>query len=486
LSPRNKKTVSIRAFGDASPAIHAEWLGDRDFQERHGSRFAYVVGEMARGISTPQMVIAAVRAGLVGFFGTAGLKQETIATGISQIEAALGPNAPAWGANLIHAPQQPGYEAAVTDLFLARGVRRVSASAFMSLSSDIVRYSATGLTRNAEGGIERRNQVFAKVSRPELAEQFMAPAPERLLRELVAAGRLSESEADLAARIPIAADITAEADSGGHTDNRPVGPLFSSIAAARRRVCARHGLDINHIRIGVAGGIGTPEMAAAAYQLGAAYILTGSVNQSAVEAGVSDGAKRLLAEAGMPDVMMASASDMFEQGVKVQVLKRGTLFAMRANRLFDLHRSGRGFSDLTAEEAQWVEKVLGEPFDSAWTATKAYLADANPADLGRAEADPNKKMALVFRRYLFLASQWARDGTEARLRDYQIWCGPAMGAFNEWVEGSPLDPLEARTVKQIAWNLLAGAAHFTRAQLRRATGDAVAASEFEYRPVLFA
>ena len=36
--------------------------------------------------------------------------------------------------------------------------------------------------------------------------------------------------------------------------------------------------------------------------------------------------------------MMAAASDMFEFGVKVQVLRRGTLFGQRANQLFAVYR----------------------------------------------------------------------------------------------------------------------------------------------------
>ena len=40
------------------PALYPEWLGDRSFCETHGVRFPYVVGEMARGITTSRMVIA--------------------------------------------------------------------------------------------------------------------------------------------------------------------------------------------------------------------------------------------------------------------------------------------------------------------------------------------------------------------------------------------------------------------------------------------
>jgi trans-AT polyketide synthase, acyltransferase and oxidoreductase domains len=44
----------------------------------------------------------------------------------------------------------------------------------------------------------------------------------------------------------------------------------------------------------------------------------------------------MLSEATQTDITMAPAADMFERGVKVQVLKAGTLFALRAARLFEL------------------------------------------------------------------------------------------------------------------------------------------------------
>ncbi|MGB3627772.1 MAG: PfaD family polyunsaturated fatty acid/polyketide biosynthesis protein [Henriciella sp.] len=465
--------------------IYPEWLGDHNFTRTHGSRFAYVVGEMARGIATPLMVIEAVKAGLVGFYGSAGLRPQTVSEGLSEIEAGLGRQAPSWGANLIHSPQQPGYERAIVDLFLQRGVARVSASAFMALSPEIVRYSAAGLEKRADGSIERRTHVFAKVSRAEVARQFMAPAPDKILQALVANGDLTPGQADLARQVPVAGDITGEADSGGHTDNRPMGPLFSSLAQARSETAKVHSLDPDLIRIGLGGGIGTPGAAAAAFQMGAAYIITGSVNQSAVESGLSLEGRKLLADAGPADIAMTPAADMFEQGVEVQVLKRGTLFAMRGNRMRALYQNRAGFADCTPAEQKFIETALGESFESAWAKTRAFLADTNPNELARADLDPKKQLALVFRRYLFFGAQWAREGEASRLRDFQIWCGPAMGAFNEWAKGSPLEPLESRTVKQIAWNLLDGAAHITRLQTLRASGTNVPPSAFDYSPGLF-
>jgi PfaD family protein len=468
------------------PPIYPEWLGDRLFSHTHGCRFNYVVGEMARGIATPRMVVEAVRAGCVGFYGSAGLTPDVIEAGLQEIKAQLTPDQTAWGANLIHSPQQPGHEARVVDLFLAQGVKRVSASAFMKLSVELVRYTAIGLSRAPDGTIHRENHVFAKVSRAEVAEPFMSPAQARILSELVASGAITAEQADLASQVPVAAEITAESDSGGHTDNRPASVLFPSLTLARDRVAARTGIDANAIRIGLAGGLSTPASVAAAFSMGAAYVLTGSVNQSAVESGLSEAGRRLLAKAGPADVAMAPAADMFEQGVEVQVLKRGTLFAMRGKRLHAMYRSGASYETLSEKDQAWLDDVLGEPFDVAWQRTLAYIRQANPGEAARAENDGNKRLALVARRYLFMGAQWAREGTPGREMDYQIWCGPAMGVFNEWVAGSFLEPTENRTVRQIAWNLLEGAAQITRAGQLRALGLPVAPADFTYTPRQFA
>jgi hypothetical protein len=54
--------------------------------------------------------------------------------------------------------------------------------------------------------------------------------------------------------------------------------------------------------------------------------------------------------------------------------------------------------------------------------------------------------------------------------DYQVWCGPAMGAFNEWTRGTFLEKPENRRVVVVAQNLLFGAAMQLRLQYLRAQG----------------
>lgn len=464
------------------PPVYPEWLGSREFAVAHGVRFAYVAGEMARGIATARMAIAAARAGCLGFFGSAGLPSAEVADAISVIDAALGPGAAGWGANLIHSPNEAGMEMAHAELFIARGVRNVSASAFMRLTPACAWIAAKGLARRPDGGVQRRHQIFAKVSRAEVARPFLSPAPADMLQALVAEGRLSAQEADLAARIPVAEDITVEGDSGGHTDNRPLLVMLPAIRAARDEIVARYGYAVVP-RVGAAGGIGTPSALAAAFAAGADYAVTGSINQCAVESGLSADGRGMLAAAGPADVMMAPAADMFEMGVKVQVLKRGTLFAPRGQRLYDAYRRYARFEDIPDDERATIENdILARPFADIWRDTAAHFAKADPAQVARAEREPRHKMALVFRWYLFMGAQWAREGVTERRADYQIWCGPAMGAFNDWTRGSFLADPARRTVAEIACNLLEGAAALTRAHHLRLAGVALPAEAFDFRP----
>jgi hypothetical protein len=125
--------------------------------------------------------------------------------------------------------------------------------------------------------------------------------------------------------------------------------------------------------------------------------MTGSVNQAAVESGLGEGGKRLLAQAGIADVAMAPAADMFELGVKVQVLKRGTMFAPRAERLFALYQRYASLEALPAEERDRLEKeILRLPVEEVWEQTRTFWREREPAQLARAERDPHHRMALVF------------------------------------------------------------------------------------------
>jgi trans-AT polyketide synthase, acyltransferase and oxidoreductase domains len=327
-----------------------------------------------------------------------------------------------------------------------------------------------GLSENPDGSVRADNRVMAKVSRGEVATRFLSPAPARILAELVQAGHITHSQAELAARVPVCDDLTAEADSGGHTDNRPAITLLPALLALRGRLQAQYQFS-TPVRVGLAGGIATPASVAGAFALGADYVVTGSINQACRESGSSDAVRAMLAQADPADVTMAPAADMFEMGVKVQVLKRGTMFAMRAQKLFDLHRAYAGWEAIPAADRVQIEKTFfRRSFAEVWADTRDFFTRRDPTQLARADTDPRHQMALCFRWYLGLSSRWANAGEADRQLDYQVWCGPAMGAFNEWAKGGVLEAPAARTVTAVAKNLLFGACVHLRRQALRQQG----------------
>ncbi|GAA4598131.1 PfaD family protein [Actinoplanes octamycinicus] len=466
----------------SAPPLPPDRLGSPQFRAAHGLRYAYMGGAMAGGIASEEMVVALARAGMLGSFGAAGLLPERIEKALQFFVREI-PGLP-YACNLIHSPSEEALERNAVSLFLRYGVPCVEASAYLDLSPHIVRYRAAGLRPGPDGRVLIGNRVIAKVSRPELGERFLRPAPEPILAKLVEDGSITAEQAELARRVPVADDLTAEGDSGGHTDRRPLAALLSTLLRVREQVSRDYGYP-DAPRIGAAGGIGTPEAAAAAFAMGAAYIVTGSVNQACVESGTSPAVRGLLARADIADCQMAPAADMFEMGVELQVLKRGTMFGMRAKRLYELYRTYDGLHALPDAEREKLERqVFRRPLADVWAETRDYFNRRDPAQVERAEQNPKRQMALVFRWYLGMSSRWAKVGEADRLADYQIWCGPAIGAFNDWTRGSYLAAPENRGVVDVAGQLLTGAAfHLRVAQLRAAGADFVAGAT-DYRPAL--
>ncbi|BAZ79174.1 PfaD family polyunsaturated fatty acid/polyketide biosynthesis protein [Sphaerospermopsis kisseleviana CS-549] len=475
----NGKTAQMEMLM-AVPPLAIQQLGDTSFLDFYGVKYAYMTGAMAQGIASEEMVIALGKQRILSVFGAGGLSPSRVESAINKIQQAL--NQKPYAFNLLHSPSEPAIERLSINLYLKHQVRIVEASAFLDLTDNIVYYRAAGLSLNSANQIQIKNKVIAKVSRREVATKFLQPAPTKILKQLVEQGLISELQANLASQIPMADDITVEADSGGHTDNRPLICLLPSILELRDEIQNKYRYE-NPVRIGVAGGISTPKSALAAFIMGAAYVVTGSINQSCIEAGTSEYTKELLAQAEMADVMMAPAADMFEMGVKLQVLKRGTLFPLRAQKLYELYKNYNSIEEITLAEKEKLEKqILKKPVQEVWQETVNYLSQRNPDKLTKAASNPKLKMALIFRWYLGLSSRWSNSGEKGREIDYQIWCGPAMGSFNDWVRGSYLAEPKNRQVVEVAEHIMTGATFLYRIQNLKIQGLQIPDEYSQYFP----
>lgn len=450
------------------PALPLDQLGDPAFMQTYGLRYPYYSGAMANAIASVEMVVALGQAGMLGSYGSAGVSPARIEDAIQRIQQAL-PDGP-YMINLIHSPNEPALERRLVELYLQYQVPLLEASAYMDMTYGLAHYRAAGLARAADGNVQIKNRIIAKISRKEVARRFMQPISEELLNQLLSDGRISAEQAEMARLVPVADDITVEADSGGHTDNRPLIGLMPTILSVRDQIQAERNYATT-VRVGAGGGIGTPEAVLAAFMLGAAYVVTGSINQACVEAGASAYTRQLLAQADMADVIMAPAADMFEMGVRVQVLKRGSMFAMRASRLYELYSRYQSIEEIPQKDREKIEKtIFKRSLDEIWQETQQFFGERDQKNLERAFSDPHHKMALIFRWYLGLSSRWSVVGKAGREMDYQIWCGPAMGTFNEWVRGTYLEAKENRYVVDVVLQLLTGAAYLARVRVLQLQG----------------
>lgn len=298
----------------------------------------------------------------------------------------------------------------------------------------------------------------------------MLPPPERVLARLAESGLLTAQEVDAARLLPVATDITVEADSGGHTDRGNPYALMPALLALRREVHAERRYA-EPIRLGAAGGIGSPAAAAAALMLGADYLVTGSINQCTPEAGTSEAVKELLAALNVQDTDYAPAGDLFEMGSLVQVVKRGLFFPARANKLRDLYQRHDSLDDIDPATRAMIErKYFRRSLEEIWEETARYLASERPGDLAKAERNPKQRMALTFKWYFGYTTRLALAGDENHKVDYQVHCGPAMGAFNQVVKGTALEPWRARHVDAIAEFIMEGASEVVTGFQRRLAG----------------
>jgi PfaD family protein len=217
--------------------------------------------------------------------------------------------------------------------------------------------------------------------------------------------------------------------------------------------------------------------------MGAAYVVTGSINQACVESGASKHTKELLAQIGMADVAMAPSADMFEMGVKVQVLKRGTMFYIRASKLYEIYSKYDSIETIPLDEREKLEtQIFQRKMDDIWQETIRFFKERDPRQIEQAEKNPKKKMALVFRWYLGLSSRWSNSGEPGREMDYQIWCGPSMGSFNDWARSTYLAQPENRHVADVTAHLFAGAAWQYRVQQLKLSGFDLPARYQNYYP----
>ena len=165
------------------PAFGPKNLGDDTFKTDYGLKYPYIMGAMANGITSVEMVKAAGKAGMIGFFGAGGLPIEKVESAIDSLQEV--DNASIFGFNLIHSPSDQALESTIVDLYLTRNINLISASAYLGITPALVKYRVSKIFQSPTGEIVCPNRIIAKVSREEVARKFFSPPPEAILKALV-------------------------------------------------------------------------------------------------------------------------------------------------------------------------------------------------------------------------------------------------------------------------------------------------------------
>ncbi len=433
-----------------APAVN---LGSVDFIADHRLKYPYVAGSMCQGIAGAQLVTRMAAAGFLAFIGTAGLNLKEVEQTLLACLNELGQGV-SFGLNVHHTPGDLSFQQGLVDLCLQHAVPCIELAGFDHIPLELVKYRAQGLSQNGDQ-LQRSNKILVKTAKAETAALFMQAAPLHMLNQLLADDSISTAQHELAQQVAMADDICVCGDSAWKTEQASTLVKLPEIIRLRDQ----HNPALRHnIRVGSAGGLGTPEAIAAVFMLGADFVLTGSINQCTVEAQVSDQVKDLLVSINSEDTCHVPDGELFESGARAQVLRKGSYFPARAQKLYDLYRAKNGLHELSAQEQQQLEQHF---FKRSLTSVYQEFKDtADSTDIQKANSNNKYQMATVFRRYFQQANQLAVNDHAQVLDNCQIYCGPALGAFNRWAADGPFASWRDRHVDAIALSLLQAAADF--------------------------
>ena len=418
------------------PPIYPEWLGDRSFGEAHGVRFPYVAGEMANGIATTRLVIALARAGMLGFFGAAGLGSSRGRAGRRRT-VRHARRRRHWGVNLIHSPNEPALEERVADLLSGAACARSPRRRSWGSRPRSCAAPPRGLTVDAPAGSSGRAHLFAKVSRPEVAGMFMAPAP---------GGRCSR-------RSWRAGQLTAERGRAGGAGPRRRGRhRRGRLRRAHRQPAARcalpdHPRAARRARRGTVtrtdpGGRGRRAGHAAArwpaaFALGAAYVLTGSVNQACGRVRALRPRREDARPGRVADVIDgARGRHVRAWASRCRCCKRGTMFGARAAKLYEAYRSLPLAGGNPRRRRARLERRRCTPRSTRSGPTPSeFWQQRDPGEIARASATPSTRWRWSSAGTSGNQASWAIDGEPDRRADYQILVRARDGRVQRWTQG---------------------------------------------------
>ena len=140
------------------------------------------------------------------------------------------------------------------------------------------------------------------------------------------------------------------------------------------------------------------------------------------------------------------------------MVRRGLLFPARAQMLHDVYLNTPSLEAIDpAVRSKLEHQIFKQPISHVKESVRRHVSSERWVVC---ERDPKVMLASVMKWYFARATRAAIDGDEDWRADLQIQCGPAMGAFNAWAQGTDLEDWRARGVVTIAERLMTVAAQY--------------------------
>ncbi|MEV6525974.1 hypothetical protein AB0M43_28920 [Longispora sp. NPDC051575] len=253
-------------------------LGSAAFRADYGVRYSYLAGALPSAVTSVDLCLRLGKAGLLGFYGAEHMPLAAVVAALDELrDTPFGMELPA------------ERESELVDRYLDAGVRCVDATGYTRPTPDLLRY------RFAAGP----RQLLVNVASPAAALPFLLPPEPGTWTGLDPSGPTRRTaRADPATDLlPVATDIAV---------------LGGNVAHLLALVRLRDRLG-SPTRIGYGGGLGTREGVAAAFVLGADFVVAGSVNHPTPEAGATDEVRDALAAL---DVATGSPVGAFNHDVR--------------------------------------------------------------------------------------------------------------------------------------------------------------------------
>ncbi|WP_073587898.1 ACP S-malonyltransferase [Anaerocolumna xylanovorans] len=429
----------------ARPEKIVNCLGSEEFKKDYDVDFAYAVGGMCKGISSAAMIKKLADSRILGFLGTYKLQLHEAEELIDQALASMEHHRV--GVNVTYDALNSKDHIGIMEYIIKRDIRNIEVSDYRMIDLSIVKYRLKAIYTDKDSTLVIPHKILAKVSSREMAEKFCSPAPEEMVQILYQNNEITEFEAKYAKYIPMCDDLCIEY----HMQGQSALGYIQTIKEMSRLLYEKYDL-YQCPRVGFAGGIGNPQMIAVSFLMGADFVVTGSINQCSVEAATSNIVKDNLQSLDETDFTYAAVSDLFEFGEKKSIVKKGSLYHIRANRLYEVYNRYNSVEEIPADIKNLIEeKYFQKSFETIYSDIYENLTKDNKK---LSKEQPKYKMALIIRCFLDKCFQDALDGRMEGKINYQIISSNAIVQFNHWVKDTELSDWKRRYVDVIAKRIM--------------------------------